>query len=619
MIVKNRKKVIGVSKGAAPITRIYKGNRIIWDKPIDDITIPPNNTTRLILNQSISDPTKMVTGEFGKDGNPKKNVVSWIRANSHRYVGTYNSNLGMVLKQLDDNNSERYADGTSAASDITTKDVFMKMPTFWFRGEQLATNKYAIHFTAKEPTSGTWVKWDGNTLIGVYEAVCQNTGNNANGELYSRSGATPTVNVSQENFKAKARNRSNGDDHFMLVTYEAHQVMALLYMCYYGNMNAQAVIGAGTPSYPKVTGQTNIDGMNDTVAENSRSINFWGLENWWDDIYEWMDNLESYNTSGGVNILDYNGNTVRQVTGYCSSSSDWITKMLLGEALDMIAKTVGGSETTGYCDRGYVSSNSGKVAYRSFNAAYASGGPFDLFVNNAPSNVYGYSGSRLKYHGRVVIANSNSLIINNVNINPVASVMSVMRARTSTPVTAKIVIKGKNLDKLDSIITGLPEGVTISELSEGTTERTATITSTIAEDLDFLKLNLGGYEIVIINPDKLPADLQKVSYNGHEVLRTGMDFHLCNIKDFTSISSIELYGLNIDYANITFETPEGVTAEAFEDRSVLIQGDNSLEEMSITMLYKGEVLGILKFHKTSETEVLAELAKAHEDEISQYI
>lgn len=38
MIIKGGKKVIGVSKGSAPIARIYKGTRIIWSKKVPDYT-----------------------------------------------------------------------------------------------------------------------------------------------------------------------------------------------------------------------------------------------------------------------------------------------------------------------------------------------------------------------------------------------------------------------------------------------------------------------------------------------------------------------------------------------------------------------------------------------------
>lgn len=405
MITKKGKSVVEVSKGEdISISEIYRGEDLIWKKNEDSY---PKLLTGM-LDQSISNPTKMYTGPLGKNGTPETNVVSWIRANSHRYVGNYDAERGMILRQLDDNNSELYADGSDASEDIkgiNGGDVFMKMPDFWFRGENLdSTNdKYNIHITKEEPTDGkTWVKWDSNTLIGVYKAVAD-LDNDTDGGLFSKSGVTPTVNVSQDNFKAKARNRSNGNDHFMIVTYEAHQVMALLYILYYGNMNGQQVIGTGTDSYPKVTGQTNIDGMNDTVAENSRSINFWGLENWWGDIDECVDNIRTTG-SGNANILTYyGGKIVRSVKG--TTNGGYITKMLLGEFLDFIAASASASSssTTYYCDSGYVNTTTYYVANRSGYAAYLSGGPFSLNVNNSSSFSMNWTGSRLLYNGRVVI------------------------------------------------------------------------------------------------------------------------------------------------------------------------------------------------------------------------
>lgn len=369
-----------------------------------DPNAKPEIVTTLTLDQSISGPTKMVTGPLGKDSTPRDNVVTWIRSQSHRYVGTYNANDGMMLKQLDDNDSTKYADGTDASEDIKSKDVFMKMPDFWFKGVQVEENnedKWNILFSAIEPIDKDWTKWDGNTLIGVYEAVAENKSNNTTGELFSRSDVKPTGSVSQENFKAKARNRSNGDDHFMLVTYEAHQVMALLYMCYYGNMNGQTVIGKGTSDYPKVTGQTNIDGMNDTVAENTRSINFWGLENWWGDLAEWVDNLRVRNISGDVDVLNYDDSYKQYLKS--TKISGHATRMILGKTLHMLANVTGGSTTTYYCDLSYSSSNMGHIAQRSSNGSTTDGGPFYLVLVNSSGITYGAVGSRLLYNGRVTI------------------------------------------------------------------------------------------------------------------------------------------------------------------------------------------------------------------------
>lgn len=374
---------------------------------------PPIELTDVYqLDQSISDPTRMLTGTLGKDGTPETNTVAWIRANSHRFKGTYEADRGMVLKQLDDGNSDILVDGTPLDVNIGNTNIWMKMPTFWFKGTPVDSNneKCNIHFTNIEPTTEGWTKWDGNTLIGVYKASTNIPANTPQGWLYSLPNMTPAVSASQANFKTKARYFSNDDDHFMLVTYEAHQVMALLYMCYYGNMNGQAVCGRSNSTYPKITGASNSLGMADTTVDTSTSlgvVNFWGLENWWGDIYEWVDNLQTNTGSSGngkVAILDYNGAQQREVAG-CLTGYTNISKMALGGKVDMlpVSSNNAGSTTIGYCDYGNVTSSSGYIGYRSYYGSYTDGGPFFLSVNTSASSSLSSAGSRLMYHGRVVI------------------------------------------------------------------------------------------------------------------------------------------------------------------------------------------------------------------------
>ena len=68
----------------------------------------------------------------------------------------------------------------------------------------------------------------------------------------------------------------------------------MVFWAQYGNTNSQGVIGSGTDSCQKQTGQTDSLGMEDTRAEtngNTMSINFWGLENWWGNKAEFIDNV----------------------------------------------------------------------------------------------------------------------------------------------------------------------------------------------------------------------------------------------------------------------------------------------------------------------------------------
>lgn len=415
MIQLGNNNIQSISIGGGNISKMYKGDKLVFgseDKGNKEIPVPTFQTV-IHLDQSISDPTQRVTGSIGKDGTPYNNVVSWIRSQSHRYVGTYDADKGMVLKQLNDNDSTKYADGSDASEDIkgaNEGDVFMKMPDFWFYGESLddTNDKYNILFSAIEPTDGrNWTKWEGDTLIGAYKAY--GTGyNNTSGYIYSRSGRLPQSSVTQPNFKVKARNRSVGTDHFMLVTYEAHQVMALLYISYYGNTDGQANLGNDVGSFIEA-GTSNILGMNDSDGSIPRQISFWGLEYWWGNGPEAIDNISTEQgsaESGIVTINDYNGNFKRRLTGWYTVQGE-ISKMMLGETLDMIPQSIvqNSNYDTYYCDSATGSKNASYIISRSGGPSVSgTTGPFSLYSRSDTSANASMS-TRLLYKGRVTIEN----------------------------------------------------------------------------------------------------------------------------------------------------------------------------------------------------------------------
>jgi len=279
----------------------------------------------------------------------------------------------------------------------------MKLPEFWWKVDMLATDKYQISFTMDAGTGAQtgWNHWEGDTFIGCYEAY------NSSNMVYSRSGVTPTVNVSQANFKTYARARGNG---YQIVTYEAHCIMALLGYGWLGTTDDQSVVGYGSSNYPKTTGMCNAKGINDTSASvdggssasnsTSTSINFWGLENWWGDLYEWVDNIETTSSSGDIKIMDIDGTTVRSATAG-TTSSNCIGKMVLGQYGDMIPNEVHSDSnyTTGFASDGYVYEAAGYVARRSCGGSNAYGGLGCLVVPGGPSAAGSYVGSRLLYKG----------------------------------------------------------------------------------------------------------------------------------------------------------------------------------------------------------------------------
>lgn len=358
----------------------------------------------IIIDQTISDPATMISGAVNND------VIQEIRANSHRYLGKYTAEGEMTLCQLDDNDSNKYADGSSAILTGAEGDVYMKMPDFWYRSMPLSTDVWGLQFRmgVEQPEGSGWNRWDGNALIGVYEAYSEGE------KLYSRSDVESSGGISQANFKAYARNRGNG---FRIVDWQMHCVMAILFYVQYGHTNSQDKIGRNTSVNTKQCGQTNANGMNDTkgtfpvsglndtgVSGNNRSINFWGLENWWGNKYEWIDNVvvNSYNWE----ITEPNG-TVRK-PGKASTSNGFIYKMIFGDCCDLIPTMVGGGEKTGFCDYYSSSNSSSLVVVRSNFNNYANGGVVFLNTFDVSLSVYSSHSSRLAFRGRCVIENNTT-------------------------------------------------------------------------------------------------------------------------------------------------------------------------------------------------------------------
>ncbi len=347
----------------------------------------PIKYSYITLNQGITDPAGMIGGDVNGE------VIQWIRANSHRVLGKYTAAGTMTYCRLKDDDGTKYHDGTTADLTGGAGDVFMKLPQFWYKAEETSADVWRIGFADGRPDD-TWTEWSGSDLIGVYEAY--NTGS----KVYSRSGVASTGSVSQANFKSYARARGEG---FSIVKWRHHCIMAFLFYAQYGNMNCQAQCGAGTSSYTKSTGQTNSLGMTDTTAANgnSMSINFWGLENWWGNKYEWVDNVAVKDYVWSVTEDD---GTVRKA-GTAVSSSGWITKTLVGAHLDLLPTAVGGSDTTGYCD--YYSASSGsRVVARSNSNSSTSGGVAFAGAVYVSSGTDTDIGARLAFSGSLAEAES---------------------------------------------------------------------------------------------------------------------------------------------------------------------------------------------------------------------
>lgn len=445
-------------------------------------------------------------------------TILYLRENTHRYCGKYNRQENtMQLRQLKDTDSTRFEDGTEQGADATSyitnttitdaasydvwtkfgSDVYIKSQPFYsldsnngFTSEntmdswQLVTISREIpnpDYTTRVPapdgsaSKSQWIKWDANKLIGCFEAYSNN------GKLQSISGVRPTVNISQSTCYDRARSRGS---NFKIVDYETHRLMGILGMGYYGTTDIQKVCGYGTAQvnsiYNKQCGLTNNLGMSDTdstrleskysgngatspdpdqisagYGSDLRSVNFWGLENWWGDIAEWMDDLmvmqakrpetvatanpqiyldDYYNqyhstqgdpplvinlngedrtvTAEDISAMNENQRFIRigptkdvsstqriiQFGNYTANSEGWIKSIILGQYCDTIPKSWGASSETYFADYGYVISP-GYIGLRSGDSSSSYGGLVYLILYNGSGSTGAHVGSRLVFSG----------------------------------------------------------------------------------------------------------------------------------------------------------------------------------------------------------------------------
>ena len=234
------------------------------------------------LDQTISDPATMLSGDIQGD------VIKQIRANSHLYLGTPATQEGdtegtELICQLDDEDSRKYFDGTTAALDGSEGDQWMKLPVFWWKivgvGEVAADgahDQYQFKYAFAGEPDPSWNKWHGDrNLVGAKEMkVIDDKGR-------SVSGGQSTGSATQAQHNAYAAARNIGCQG---VTWEWQWMMCMLFYAWHGDTNSQAKCGIGSNTYARTLGVTDALGMTDTTPSQASSLTsakFWGLEAWW--------------------------------------------------------------------------------------------------------------------------------------------------------------------------------------------------------------------------------------------------------------------------------------------------------------------------------------------------
>ena len=387
-----------------PTGTAYKVSVDNWNgytKPADQ-TATANSTTRaftfeyekivdasIVFDKSVSDPSN-ITGDVNSG------VIAMILAKFRRCLCKKTADGEVTIAYLRNDNSNYYEDGTAAVLDGTEGDVMVDFPEFYYKWEQVDSNKFRYRFAFYD-VDGTF-KHVPRSLVGAYKAYMTDN------KLYSRSGVAPTVSKSSNDFDSYATARGTG---YQRIDFQQHCVIAFMLYAKYGNRNLQAVLGKGGASYSPLTntGTTNAIGNADTVNVTIGYVNGLGLEGVFGGIYEWVKGVSINNRVWTITDPDGTQRTVNAHT-----ADGWITNIEAenGPFFDMVPTGVGGSETTHYSDYYWQSSGSSLVLARSFSDSYANGGVAYALASSGASYTYSDIGSRLAFRGVVREAQSVS-------------------------------------------------------------------------------------------------------------------------------------------------------------------------------------------------------------------
>ena len=343
----------------------------------------------IVFDKSKSDPQN-ITGEINSG------VIATTLSKFRRCLCKKTAEGQVTIAYLNNSNSNQYEDGTTAELDGTEGDVMVDFPEFYYKWEEVDDNKFRYRF-AEYNVDGSF-KHVPRSLVGAYKAY--QTGS----KLYSRSGVTPTTNVSSSQFDTYAAARGTG---YQRIDFQQHCIIAFMLYAKYGNRNLQEVLGAGGATYSPATttGSSNSRGNADTQNETSKYVCGLGLEGVFGGIYEWVKGVEINNRIW--EITDPDGSTRNVNAG---TTDGWITNVAAenGPFFDMVPTNVGGSDTTHYSDYYYQSSGSALVLARSYGDSYAYGGVACAYASSGASRTYSYYGSRLAFRGVIREAESVS-------------------------------------------------------------------------------------------------------------------------------------------------------------------------------------------------------------------
>jgi hypothetical protein len=310
---------------------------------------------------------------------------------------------GVEANRLNPNNFTEYESGLSATITSTSgSDVMIAFPR---RGLTIKTSDNKVYISMTDAQNDPTFEYNAHTrgttdkdrfYLGAYKGYAYAS------NLYSLSGKSPAVSQTIGTFRTCAQNKGSGYELFAFYQLTYIQCM---YILKYKSLNSQTALGQGytaSSNSAKInTGGTNAKGMDFGETTGTLQMKLFGLEDFWGNVYDWIDGLycdSSFNILTGNDGFNNTGSgyTNNGKIGPTSSVSGYMSTPIGTTKGGFIPKACSGSSTTYFSDYAYCYSSYLPIfgGYWSYGAH---AGAFRLSVSCSASHSSSSIGARLMY------------------------------------------------------------------------------------------------------------------------------------------------------------------------------------------------------------------------------
>lgn len=353
-----------------------------------------------------------------QSSNPKFDLPTPFMASMYqKAMGGYMMkvvNGKVYAAKLNPSTWEFFADGTQV-DDASKYETMVHVPDCHFK----ADNK-TLQFGGLFPISGGKT-FDSPNWVGAYEMYVD-----SNGVGHSRPNVSPSHSRTMSNFWSCAQKLGS---NFGLANYGFQCLIEALYQVSFGDLNSQSAIGSGFQHSNWEACRDVVMGKcislgdgsgkilyNDATLGNQYPVKLFGFEDLWGKLWEFRPGIRFYMDGDTRYAVAYSGNRVsntadgRKFTISSSASGQYITKKTLGAYWDAFPQTVGGGESTYYCD-GLWNSDVGELLYVGGPANYFQQcGISSVVANNNFSILWKYLSARSAFYGNPTIVSGSELM-----------------------------------------------------------------------------------------------------------------------------------------------------------------------------------------------------------------